>query len=216
MSELSTIFGPTGALAKRIEGFRHRTSQIEMAEKIEAAIDRAGVLIAEAGTGTGKTFAYLVPALRSGGKVIISTGTKTLQDQLFHRDIPTVIAALGIPVSTALLKGRANYVCLHHLEEAVADGRFMNREDVKHIAVIRRFAERSLSGGGTGDKAELPDVPERSNVILGFHLGATDEATRTCRSRWDRSRRWPAVYGSVRRVGDRRIAAGTSEPRTRT
>ena len=164
VSELSSIFGPSGALAKRIEGFRHRTSQIEMAEKIEAAIDRAGVLIAEAGTGTGKTFAYLVPALRSGGKVIISTGTKTLQDQLFHRDIPTVIAALGIPVSTALLKGRANYVCLHHLEEAVADGRFMNREDVKHIATIRRFSERSLSGGGTGDKAELPDVPERSNA----------------------------------------------------
>ncbi len=164
VSELSSIFGPSGALAKRIEGFRHRSSQIEMAEKIEAAIDRAGVLIAEAGTGTGKTFAYLVPALRSGGKVIISTGTKTLQDQLFHRDIPTVIAALGIPVSTALLKGRANYVCLHHLEEAVADGRFMNREDVKHIATIRRFSERSLSGGGTGDKAELPDVPERSNA----------------------------------------------------
>ena len=163
-SELPHIFGPDGPLAKRIDGFRHRHSQIEMAEKIEAAIDRAGVLIAEAGTGTGKTFAYLVPALRSGGKVIISTGTKTLQDQLYHRDIPTVIAALGIPVSTALLKGRANYVCLHHLEEAVADGRFMNREDVKHIQVIRRFADRSLKGGGTGDKAELPDVSERSNA----------------------------------------------------
>lgn len=164
MSELPRLFGPDGPLAKRIEGFRHRQSQIEMAEKIEHAIDHAGVLIAEAGTGTGKTFAYLVPALRSGGKVIISTGTKTLQDQLFHRDIPMVIAALGIPVSTALLKGRANYVCLHHLEEAVADGRFMNREDVKHIQVIRRFADRSLSSGGTGDKAELSDVPERSNA----------------------------------------------------
>ena len=164
MSELPQLFGPNGPFAKRIEGFRHRQSQIEMAEKIEAAIDRGSVLIAEAGTGTGKTFAYLVPALRSGGKVIISTGTKTLQDQLFHRDIPTVIAALGIPVSTALLKGRANYVCLHHLDEAVADGRFMNRDDVKHIQVIRRFADRSLSNGGTGDKAELPDVPERSNA----------------------------------------------------
>lgn len=164
MSELSTLFGPDGPLAKRIKGFRHRASQIEMAEKIEAAIARAGVLIAEAGTGTGKTFAYLVPALRSGGKVIISTGTKTLQDQLFHRDIPTVIASLGIPVSTALLKGRANYVCLHHLDEAVADGRFMNREDVKHIHLIRRFADRCLSGGGSGDKAELPDVPERANA----------------------------------------------------
>ncbi len=164
MSDLPYLFGPEGPLAARIEGFRHRHSQLEMAEKIEATIDRAGVFIAEAGTGTGKTFAYLVPALRSGGKVIISTGTKTLQDQLFHRDIPTVVAALGIPVSTALLKGRANYVCLHHLEEAVADGRFMNRDDVKHIQVIRRFADRSLAGGGTGDKAELPDVPERSNA----------------------------------------------------
>ncbi len=164
MSELPQLFGPNGPFAKRIDGFRHRQSQIEMAEKIEAAIDRGSVLIAEAGTGTGKTFAYLVPALRSGGKVIISTGTKTLQDQLFHRDIPTVIAALGIPVSTALLKGRANYVCLHHLDEAVADGRFMNRDDVKHIQVIRRFADRSLSNGGMGDKAELPDVPERSNA----------------------------------------------------
>ena len=164
MSDLPYLFGPEGPLAARIEGFRHRHSQLEMAEKIEATIDRAGVFIAEAGTGTGKTFAYLVPALRSGGKVIISTGTKTLQDQLFHRDIPTVVAALGIPVSTALLKGRANYVCLHHLEEAVADGRFMNRDDVKHIQIIRRFADRSLAGGGTGDKAELPDVPERSNA----------------------------------------------------
>src|SRR5258706_14453193 len=133
MSDLPYLFGPEGPLAARIEGFRHRHSQLEMAEKIEATIDRAGVFIADAGTGTGKTFAYLVPALRSGGKVIISTGTKTLQDQLYHRDIPTVVPPLGIPVSTALLKGRANYVCLHHLEEAVADGRFMNRDDVTHI-----------------------------------------------------------------------------------
>ncbi len=164
MSELRELFGPDGPLAKRIDGYRHRESQIEMAEKIGDAIDRSGVLIAEAGTGTGKTFAYLVPALRSGGKVIISTGTKTLQDQLYHRDIPTVIQALNIPVSTALLKGRANYVCLHHLDNAVADGRFLNRDDTRHIQVIRRFADRSLNGGGTGDKAELPDVPERSGA----------------------------------------------------
>ena len=111
MSSLTEVFGPDGPLAKRIEGYRHRESQIEMAEKIAAAINESSVLVAEAGTGTGKTFAYLVPILLSGGKVIISTGTKTLQDQLFHRDIPTVIAALNIPVSTALLKGRANYVC---------------------------------------------------------------------------------------------------------
>ncbi len=164
MSDLRETFDPDGPLAKKIEGFRHRESQIEMAEKIEEAIARAGVLIAEAGTGTGKTFAYLVPALRSGGKVIISTGTKTLQDQLYHRDIPTVIEALGIPVTTALLKGRANYVCLHHLDAAIADGRFLNRDDTRHIHVIRRFADRCLGGGGTGDRAELPDVPERSGA----------------------------------------------------
>ena len=164
MSEISVIFGPDGPLAKNIEGFRHRQSQIEMAEKIDAAIKRAGVLVAEAGTGTGKTYAYLVPALQSGGKVIISTGTKNLQDQLFRRDIPTVVKALGIPVSTALLKGRANYVCLHHLDGAIADGRFLSREDTKHIHLIRRFADRCLNGGGTGDKAELPDVSERSSA----------------------------------------------------
>jgi ATP-dependent DNA helicase DinG len=158
------LFGPAGPLARKIDGYRHRESQIEMAEKISAAIHASGVLIAEAGTGTGKTFAYLVPALRSGGKVIISTGTKTLQDQLYHRDIPTVIEALNIPVSTALLKGRANYVCLHHLDTAIAEGRFLSREDTRHIHVIRRFADRSLNGGGSGDKAELPDVPERSGA----------------------------------------------------
>ena len=164
MSEISAIFGPDGPLAKHIEGFRHRQSQIEMAEKIDNAIKHAAVLVAEAGTGTGKTFAYLVPALLSGGKVIISTGTKNLQDQLFRRDIPTVIKAMGIPVSTALLKGRANYVCLHHLNGAITDGRFLSREDSKHIQVIRRFADRCLSGGGSGDKAELADVSERSSA----------------------------------------------------
>ena len=164
MSSLTEVFGPDGPLAKRIEGYRHRESQIEMAEKIAAAINESSVLVAEAGTGTGKTFAYLVPILLSGGKVIISTGTKTLQDQLFHRDIPTVIAALNIPVSTALLKGRANYVCLHHLDNAIADGRFLSRDDTRHIQVIRRFADRSLNSGGSGDKSELPDVPERSSA----------------------------------------------------
>jgi ATP-dependent DNA helicase DinG len=163
-SDLPNIFSPQGPLATRIANFRHRDSQVEMAVKIEAAINRAGVLIAEAGTGTGKTFAYLVPALRSGGKVVISTGTKTLQDQLFHRDIPTVIEALGIPVTTALLKGRANYVCLHHLETASADGRFLQKDDVKHLQTIKRFANRALDGAGTGDRAELPDVPERAGA----------------------------------------------------
>ncbi len=162
--DLEKIFGPEGPLAKNIPGFRLRTQQLEMAQAIEATIDRADVLIAEAGTGTGKTFAYLVPTLRSGGKTIISTGSKTLQDQLFHRDLPVVRAALGVPVTAALLKGRANYVCLHHIEVAAAEGRFFQREDIRYLSSIRRFADRSLQGGGTGDRAELSEVPESASV----------------------------------------------------
>src|SRR3982751_2554203 len=111
-----SAFAGGGPLEAAIPGYRERDQQVDMAEAIAQAIDSTGVLVAEAGTGTGKTFAYLVPALLAGGKVIISTGTKTLQDQLFNRDIPTVRAALKAPVTVALLKGRANYVCHHHLE----------------------------------------------------------------------------------------------------
>jgi ATP-dependent DNA helicase DinG len=138
-----------------------------MAERIEAAIAANRALVAEAGTGTGKTFAYLVPALRSGGKVIISTGTKTLQDQLFNRDLPTVRDALGVPTTIALLKGRANYVCPYHLDRAQSEGRFQNREEAGHIRTIARFAKATR----TGDKAELSAVPEDS--------GAWSQATST-------------------------------------
>ena len=94
-----------------------------MAQAIHDAIERTGVLVAEAGTGTGKTFAYLVPALLAGGKVIVSTGTKTLQDQLFDRDLPAVRDALAAGASAALLKGRANYVCLYRLRRARSEAR---------------------------------------------------------------------------------------------
>ena len=131
-----------------------------MAERIAAAINGCSVFIAEAGTGTGKTFAYLVPALQSGGKVIVSTGTKTLQDQLFNKDLPMVRAALKAPVRIALLKGRANYVCPYHLGRALADGRFLTREDAANARRIAVFAKVTHSG----DKAECPDVPENSPV----------------------------------------------------
>ncbi len=131
-----------------------------MAEAIKKVINNQEVIVAEAGTGTGKTFAYLVPALLSGGKVIISTGTKTLQDQLFGRDIPTVRDALKVPVTVALLKGRANYVCHHHLERAKDDGRLPTRDDVMHLARIESFARISL----TGDRADLSEVPENAGV----------------------------------------------------
>src|SRR5215212_407511 len=136
MLELDSIFSEDGALARAVSGFRPRPFQLDMSRAVASAIEERNVLVAEAGTGTGKTFAYLVPALRSGGKVIISTGTKTLQDQLFYRDIPMVRDALKMPVTVALLKGRANYVCHHHLERTLADGRFASREDLRDLGVI--------------------------------------------------------------------------------
>jgi ATP-dependent DNA helicase DinG len=160
VSDLASVFSETGALAQVVPGFRARPFQLEMAETIQKVIKNQSVIVAEAGTGTGKTFAYLVPALLSGGKVIISTGTKTLQDQLFGRDIPTVRDALKVPVTVALLKGRANYVCHHHLERAKDDGRLPTRDDVVYLARIESFARIS----NTGDRADLAEVPENAGV----------------------------------------------------
>lgn len=157
---VTAAFSPGGALSSTVEGFRHRVQQTEMAQKIAQAVQDNRVLVAEAGTGTGKTFAYLVPALLSGGKVIVSTGTKTLQDQLFAKDIPMVRKALKVPVSIALLKGRANYVCHYHLRRSLEDGRFFSRDDAAHSRFVARFASSSK----TGDKSDCPDVPEDSTV----------------------------------------------------
>jgi len=140
-----------------------------MARAVAEAIDAKGMLVAEAGTGTGKTVAYLVPALLSGGKVIISTGTKTLQDQLFDRDIPTVRKALNVPVSVALLKGRANYVCHYHLERALESARLPAREEAGYLAAIASFARVST----TGDKADCSTVPE--NAAAWLHATSTRE-----------------------------------------
>ncbi len=158
MIDLDTIFSADGPLVQAIAGYRPRVQQVEMARRIGEAIERRGVLVAEAGTGTGKTFAYLVPALLAGGKVIVSTGTKTLQDQLFNRDLPTVRAALKVPVSIALLKGRANYVCPYHLERNARDGRFLTAQDATDLRAIGRFAKTTQ----TGDKSECTDVREDS------------------------------------------------------
>lgn len=159
-SKLHAVFKSDGALAQAIQGFSERSQQLEMALAIESAIQQNKQLVAEAGTGTGKTFAYLVPALLSGGKVIISTGTKTLQDQLFNRDLPNIRDALKVPVTVSMLKGRSNYVCHYHLARANQEGRFASREDAQYLPVIQAFAENS----STGDKAELTDVPENATV----------------------------------------------------
>ncbi|NOS97683.1 MAG: ATP-dependent DNA helicase, partial [Methylotenera sp.] len=157
---LTQVFEKDGVLASHIEGYSERTQQLEMALAISDAIENNTQLVAEAGTGTGKTFAYLVPALLTGGKVIISTGTKNLQDQLFSRDLPNVRDALKVPVTVAMLKGRANYVCHYHLERAEQEGRFASREDAKYVHVIKTFAENSK----TGDKSELNTVPENAMI----------------------------------------------------
>ena len=169
MSDLDSIFAGDGALAQAVAGFRVREGQIEMARAVAGAIEKNAVLVAEAGTGTGKTFAYLVPALLSGGKVIISTGTKTLQDQLFDRDIQVVRQALKVPVTVALLKGRANYVCHYYIERAQHEGRFPTRDDARYLPLIANFAKNSASG----DKSDLPAVPE--NAAIWSYVTSTRE-----------------------------------------
>jgi len=159
-SDIDKLFAADGQLSKAVPGFRPRNSQTEMAKAIADAVAERKTLIAEAGTGTGKTFAYLVPALLWGGKVIVSTGTKNLQDQLYLRDIPTVRKALNAPVSVALLKGRSNYVCHFHLERTLQNGRLITRDDVGYLRDISRFVKTTSSG----DKSELSRVPETAPI----------------------------------------------------
>ncbi len=140
MTELTEIFEPGGWLARHIDGYSHRSQQQEMAEAVERILDQRGVLICEAGTGTGKTFAYLAPALMSGLKVIISTGTKNLQDQLYHRDLPMVRRSLASPVSVALLKGRANYLCIHRLDSTLVEGVRLSKEQSQQLQRIRQWS----------------------------------------------------------------------------
>ena len=158
--EIEQIFSSQGVLSSSINGYRHRASQTEMAKAVANAIATQTTLIAEAGTGTGKTYAYLMPALLWGGKVIVSTGTKNLQDQLFLRDIPTIRKVLKAPVTVALLKGRSNYLCHYHLERTLQNGRLSSREDVGYLRDISRFMKTT----STGDKSELVRVPESATV----------------------------------------------------
>ncbi len=152
------LLGPGGPFARQSERFAPRAEQQAMANAVEAAIARGETLVVEAGTGTGKTFAYLVPVLACGRRAIVSTGTKALQDQLYQRDLPRVREALGVRLTAALLKGRANYLCLHRLQQAEHEGHFASREEVAQLARISAWAKRSA----TGDRAELAEVPEDS------------------------------------------------------
>lgn len=161
LQELSDIFAPDGPIAKAMPDYRPRQAQLELAQAIEEALRDHSTLIAEAGTGTGKTWAYLVPAFLSGSKVLVSTGTRTLQDQLFRRDLPRLRKALALPINVALLKGRGNYVCHYHLERLSGDDRALkSRAEISQLRHIQVFAQQSKSG----DKSELTPVPEEADI----------------------------------------------------
>ena len=162
MHDWEDIFGAEGPLARAVPGFTVRREQIVMAGEVASALHSRGRLVVEAGTGTGKTYAYLVPVLLSGKRVIVSTGTRTLQDQLFRRDLPTVAAALGRPVRVALLKGRAIYLCLHRLEltEQQAVSRGLRREVATALPYVRDWARITQRG----DIAELVKFGESEPV----------------------------------------------------
>jgi len=159
MSKPSELLGDSGPFKEIIEGYQVRANQQALSEAIFNSIEDGNVLTAEAGTGIGKTFAYLVPAILSAKKVIISTGTKHLQDQLYQSDLPVVLKALDVPVKTALLKGRANYLCVHRLDIAPHLG-FINKTTQHDLQMVREWSGITQ----TGDVAELDTVPEDSMI----------------------------------------------------
>ncbi|WP_147652294.1 ATP-dependent DNA helicase [Vulcaniibacterium gelatinicum] len=165
MSPLATAsraaLSADGALARAMPGFVPRPAQQRLAAAIAHAFEQRDTLLAEAGTGTGKTFAYLVPALLSGFKTIVSTGTRALQDQLYHRDLPRVREALGVGLKTALLKGRANYLCKYRLEKAKGEPAFATREQAAQFQRIVAWSGRTR----LGDLAELEALPEDSPLL---------------------------------------------------
>jgi len=156
MQSLDEIFGPEGPLGRALPAFKARPGQLRFAAAVAQALREPGWLVAEAGTGTGKTFAYLVPALLSGQRVIISTGTRTLQDQLFHRDLPLLGRALGRATTVALLKGRANYLCRERLQRMPRELPFEGQEREGLAARVADWAEVTVEG----DLAELPELPD--------------------------------------------------------
>ncbi|GAA6139640.1 ATP-dependent DNA helicase [Arenicella sp. 4NH20-0111] len=154
------ILSERGPFASAIANFSVRDAQVQMAAAIEQAIENKETLLAESGTGTGKTFAYLVPALRSGKTTLVSTGTKHLQEQLFHRDIPSVVKHLGLSAKVSLLKGRSNYVCLHRMSAARSDARRMDKNQLHELEALANWLPRTKSG----DIGDLNEVPEDSRL----------------------------------------------------
>jgi ATP-dependent DNA helicase DinG len=159
--QVEEAFGANGVLSRAADQFVPRSGQTEMALAVARAIEGAYPLVVEASTGVGKTFSYLVPALLSGERVLLSTATKALQDQLYGRDLPRLVEALGVPVSTALLKGRGSYLCLHRMEQARTEAMQPERSTLHALARIEEWSQTTR----TGDLAELPGLDERSPLI---------------------------------------------------
>src|SRR5438034_1271722 len=156
---MQDFFGPGGVLEQRLEDYEYRPSQVRMAEAVHRALEEQSHVIIEAGTGTGKTLAYLLPALLHGRRILVSTGTKTLQDQIFYKDIPLLESVIGRPIRAAYLKGRNNYLCRLKLETLHAEGLFGSRE-LRTFQSILDWAQQTE----TGDRAELGSVGEDSEL----------------------------------------------------
>ena len=153
---VARVFDESGPLANAFPGFEVRPGQLQLAVEVARAFEQGGTLIAEAGTGTGKTLAYLLPAALSGRRVLVSTGTRTLQDQIFYKDLPALTGALGIPIRSAYMKGRTNYLCLHRFERLVEAQAGLARDDRDWLRRIGEWAAET----STGDRAEIEDLPD--------------------------------------------------------
>jgi len=168
-SRVRDAFAPGGTLARAISDFEPRQGQIDMAEAAARAFESGGVLLAEAGTGTGKTLAYLVPAILNRQRVLVSTGTKNLQEQIYFKDVPAIREALGVPFTATYMKGRANYLCLHRLDQMKGAEAALSPAAQVYLPIVERWAETTQ----TGDRAELDDLPE--DVPLWNDISATAE-----------------------------------------
>lgn len=163
------FFGSSGLLARQLPGYEDRGAQRRLSEAVERVLEDGGVLLAEAGTGTGKTLAYLLPAVEAGRRVVISTGTKNLQEQLVDKDIPVLARALGRPLSVAVMKGRGNYLCLTRFESFRKAGTYRRFEEIPLFQAVERW----LPDTTTGDRAEIEDLPD--GVDFWREISATSE-----------------------------------------
>jgi ATP-dependent DNA helicase DinG len=175
-NKVEELLGPSGALAAILPSFEHRESQQAMAVAVADVLRDGGELLVEAGTGTGKTLAYLVPAILSGQRVVISTGTKNLQEQLFYKDIPLVRKALQIPFTACLMKGRGNYLCLSRYAQFAAQPTFRFFEEATHLDTLNRWSLMTK----TGDRSEIPGVPDKLDFWKGISARSENCVGKDC------------------------------------